>query len=210
MKVVIQKSGKDWIDETGTSIPFNRISALEKTKEKFAGMLLKEALKVNEFLKGFSHSIAHANDMVNKSIIEDLKASKKNMKATKGNFTWYNFDRSIKVEVSVNETIHFDQAMIASARHAFDKFIEKNVQGTDDIVRQLINNAFANTRGGLDSKKVMSLLKYRSKIKDKSFQAALDLIEQSISRPSSKRYFRIWVKDAAGKYQNIELNFSSI
>ncbi|MES1223351.1 MAG: DUF3164 family protein, partial [Bacteroidota bacterium] len=179
-------------------------------KELHSGKILKEALKINGYLNSLNAMINAANVDINKTIDLENKASGKTLKPTKGNFTWYNFDKSVKVEVSINETIKFDESKIASAREKLDAFITKNVQGTDDIVRQLINSAFANTKGGLDSKKVMSLLKYRSKIKDKGFQAALDLIEDSITRPSSKRYFRVWAKDESNQYKNIDLNFSSI
>jgi hypothetical protein len=208
--VNIQKNGTPWKDESGTEIPFNRISKVEVAKELYAGKIYKTALKVNDSLKQFMALICLANDEVNQAIDKENALLNKKIKATKGNFTWFNFDRSIKIEVNVNETIRFDEAKIAAARELFDSFIEKNVQGTTDIVRQLINTAFANTRGGLDSKKVLSLLKYRTKIKDKCFQSALDLIQDSISRPSSKRYFRVWVKGEDGQYENIELNFSSI
>lgn len=210
MKYNIQKNGNNWTDETGVEIPFNRISRVETTKESHAGKIVKNALKVSENLKEFMKLVAAANGEVNAAIDKENKLLNKKMKATKGNFTWYNFDRSVKIETNVNETIRFDESKIASARDLFDAFIEKNVHGTDDIVRQLINTAFSNTRGGLDSKKVLSLLKYRARIKDKQFQQALDLIQDSISRPSSKRYFRVWVMGDDGQYENIELNFSSI
>jgi hypothetical protein len=206
----VQKNGKAWIDESGNTIPFNRISKVEATKEFHAGKILKAASKINSDLVTLLGLISGANDEVNKAIDKERSLNNRAYKPTKGNFTWFNFDRSIKVEVNINETIKFDESKIASAREIFDSFIEKNVKGTDDIIRQLINSAFTNTRGGLDPKKVLSLLKYRSKIKDKQFQSALDLIEDSISRPSSKRYFRIWVKNDIGAYENIELNFSSI
>lgn len=202
----IQKAGKAWIDEIGIEIPFNRILKSEKLKEQLSGSLFKQALKINSLLLAFKEAIERAVLEVRELLISEEKLHKN----SKGNFTWYNFDRSIKIEVNVNETIRFDEGMIASARELFDSFISKNVQGTDDIVRQLINTAFANTKGGLDSKKVLSLLKYRTKIKDKQFQQALDLIQDSISRPTSKRYFRVWVKNEDGQYENIELNFSSI
>ncbi len=206
----IQKTGKPWRDETGIEIPFNRISKVEQTKEMFSGRLYKSAMKINDSLKQFMTLISVANDEVNSAIDMENMIFNKKFKPTKGNFTWFNFDRSIKIEVTINATVKFDEAKIAAARELFDSFIDKNVQGTDDIVRQLINSAFANSNGGLDAKKVLSLLKYRTKIKDKQFQAALDLIQDSISRPSSKKYFRVWVKNEDGAYQNIELNFSSI
>ena len=210
LKANVQKAGAAWTDESGVTIPFNRISKAEAVKERHAGILLKAAVKANEGLKAIMEMIQKANDEVSVALAAETTKAGKTIKPSKGNFTWFNFDRSIKIEVSVNETIKFDEARIAAARDLFDRFITKNVQGTDDIVRQLINSAFANTKGGLDSKKVMSLLKYRTKIKDSLFHEALDHIEASISRPSSKRYFNIWAKDETGAYKNIQLNFSSI
>lgn len=210
LKPITQKAGQAWTDETGVSVPFNRISGVEIVKEQYSAKLLKEAITINSRLQSFMEMITDANEKLNSVIDAENKKLDKKVKPTKGNFTWFNFDRSIKVEVSIQESIKFDDAKIASAREKFDAFIERNVQGTDDIVRQLINSAFANTRGGLDPKKVLSLLKFRSKIKDKGFQTALDLIEESISRPTSKRYFRVWCKGEDGQYQNIDLNFSSI
>lgn len=202
----IQKTGNAWTDETGIAVPFNRLSKSEKLKEQIAGSLLKTALKINAGLLTFKTDIDKALVSVRESLIEEKKLHKK----SKGNLTWYNFDRSIKIELNVNETIQFDEGLIAAAREHLDSFISKNVQGTEEVVRELINSAFQNTKGGLDSKKVLSLMKYRTKIKAAEFQKALNLIEQSISRPSSKKYFRIWAKDVNGAYQNIDLNFSSI
>lgn len=202
----IQKSGAAWTDETGIPVPFNRLSKSEKLKEQIAGNLLKNALKINTSLISFKSDIDNSILQIRDSLMDEKKLHKE----SKGNFTWYNFDRSVKVEVNVNETIQFDEGLIAAAREHLDSFISKNVQGTDEVVRVLINSAFHNTKGGLDSKKVLSLMKYRTKIKAVEFQKALNLIEQSISRPSSKKYFRIWAKDADGKYHNVDLNFSSI
>lgn len=210
LKPVFQKSGKAWTDEMNIAVPFNRVSKLEITKERLAERITKQAVKVHEQLVDLYKLLADCVSQINQAIDEDASKKQKALKPTKGNYTWYNFDRSVKIEVDVHEMLQFDSAKISSAREKFDRFIEKNVQGTDDIVRQLINSAFVNTRGGLDSKKVLSLLKYRTKIKDRQFQEALNLIEESISRPSSKRYFRVWVKDDAGAYKNVNLNFNTI
>lgn len=202
----VQKSGAPWADETGVEIPFNRLSKVEKLKEQLTGHIIKDALKINQSLTGFKLKFEdYLNDLQ-----KEMHSDKKMPKKWKGNYTFYNFDRSIKIECNVNETIQFDEAMIAAARECLDSFITKNVQGTDEVVRTLINSAFHNTKGGLDSKKVLSLMKYRTKIKAADFQKALNLIEQSISRPSSKKYLRVWAKDADGSYQNVDLNFSSI
>jgi hypothetical protein len=91
-----------------------------------------------------------------------------------------------------------------------DSFIELNVDGRVDFVKELVNDAFKTSRGQLDSRKVMSLMRYRNKIKDNTFREALDLIEESIRRPESKIYYRISEKDESGEYKSVELNLSSI
>jgi hypothetical protein len=88
--------------------------------------------------------------------------------------------------------------------------MSKNLTASDEFVKELVDTAFSNSKGALDAKKVLSLLKHRTKIKNVLFQEALNLIEESIRRPDSKTYYRVWTKDEDGKYKNIDLNFSSI
>jgi hypothetical protein len=38
----------------------------------------------------------------------------------------------------------------------------------------------------------------------------MELLDQAVRRPESKRYFRIFEMDEDGKYHNVDLNFSSI
>lgn len=199
-----------WIDESGIEIPVNRISKTENLREKQSKKIFESALKLNKQLNDFGAMIQSATQTVLTAQANENKYMGKALRNHKGNFTWYNFDRSVKIEVNINEMIRFDEAKISAARELFDDFIDRNVTGTDDIVRQLINSAFSNTKGGLDSKRVLSLLKYRTRIKDKAFHAALDLIEESISRPDSRKYYRVWQKNDQGHYENIDLNFSSV
>ena len=161
---MIQKlKDKTWKDETGQSIPVQYITSGNRLKELSAARLLKEAVVINKRLTAFKKQVATECEKVVKTMLDEYKAKDD----YKGNITWYNFDRSIKIDVSVNER-------------------------------------------KLDSKKVMSLLKYRNKISDALFQDALNLLEGSIRRPDSKTYFRIWVKANDGSYNLIDLNFSSI
>lgn len=202
-----QKSTSEfWYDEAGTRIPYNRTTPLERLMEIKASKLLKEAKKHNESLKQYKELISKESI----EIFEKFMADKDITKERKGNFTWYNFDRSVKIEVNVNERITFDDMTITAAREKLDSFIEANVNGKVDFVKEMVNDAFKTSRGQLDSKKVMSLMKYRTKIKDELFQTALNLIEQAIRRPDSKIYYRISELDAEGKYQAIELNLSNI
>lgn len=201
---------KTWIDENGLEIPASRVTSVEKKRERGAEKLLREASKINEKLSAFKEMMTEICDEVWRESMEEAGA---NPEAHKGNHTWYNFDRSIKVEVSISERIDFDDVLIEAAKQKFEEFLEKNTSGVEEMIRQLIMDAFNNTKGKLDAKRVMTLVRYRQRIspqKYPNFHEAVDLIEQSIRRPDSRKYFRIWQRDASGEYQNIDLNFSSI
>lgn len=202
------QSSKDqmWLDESGYKIPFNRLTNIEKNQEKLAAKILKESERLNVQLCLFKDLVRTICEKVYREFME----SKGLNKPAKGNFTWFNFDRSIKVEVSINDRIEFDDLTMKACKEKFDEFLNQNIDQKQDFVKELINEAFSTSRGKLDSKKVMSLMKYRTKIKDTLFQEAFDLMEQSIRRPDSRTYFRVWKKAENGQYQNIDLNFSSI
>lgn len=203
-----QKSTSEfWIDESGNRIPYNRTSATERLMERRSAQLLKEAAALSEKLAKLKDNFRTFSDEVYQVFLKE-----RNLEAPverKGNYTWYNFDRSIKVEVSVSERITFDEMSITAAREKLSQFLDENIEGKLEFVKDLVNEAFQTSKGQLDTKKVMGLLKYRSKIKHQAYQDAMALIETSIRRPESKSYYRIWEKDRNGEYKLVDLNFSS-
>ena len=128
----------------------------------------------------------------------------------KGNYTLHNFNRSIKIEVSVSDRISFDDMGIAAAKVKFKEFLSKNVESKDAFVKQMIMEAFETSRGRLDTKRITKLMSYRSKVKDQLFREAIDMLEGAIRRPDSRTYFRVWERQSEGGYKVIDLNFSSI
>jgi hypothetical protein len=195
-----------WTDEKGIQIPYNRITPLERKMEVKSFNLAKKAVDLHNRLSEFKREVAE----ICQGIYEQYMAENKVKKTAKGNFTWYNFDRSIKIEVSVNERIEFDDMAIDAAKAKLEEFLQNNVEAKDEFVKELIMNAFETSRGKLDVKKVMSLVRYKSKIKAPLYQEAIELIENGIRRPDSKMYFRVWQRDEEGKYIYIDLNLSSI
>lgn len=203
-----QKSTSEfWIDESSNRIPYNRTSATERLMERRSAQLLKEAAALSEKLAKLKENFRSFSDEVYQQFLKErsLEAPAER----KGNYTWYNFDRSIKVEVSVSERITFDEMSITAAREKLSQFLDENIEGKLEFVKDLVNEAFQTSKGQLDTKKVMGLLKYRSKIKHQAYQDAMALIETSIRRPESKSYYRIWEKDRNGEYKLVDLNFSS-
>lgn len=201
---------KKWIDENGLEIPANRITKSERMKEQAADRLLKKAKKLSADLAAFKADVADTADDILEIVFDENGASREKHK---GNFSFYNFDRTIKVEVDNQERIEFDDALIAVAKQLFDEFLTNSSTGVDEMIRQLILDAFSTSRGRLDTKKVLSLVKYRQRVptdRYPQFHQAIDAVEKSIRRPDSKLYFRIAERDEDGKYQTVNLNFSAI
>lgn len=200
-----QSSATSWSDEKGTKVPYSYVSKFDKLTEKKSGQIVKKALQINQRMVEFKKEVSEICEQI---YTEFMLANAG--KTGKGNFTWFNFDRSIKIEVSINDRIEFDDLHIEACKSKLDEFLEKNVESSDEFIKQMVLDAFETSRGNLDAKKVMSLLRYKSKIKSSLFSEAMELLEKSIRKPDSKKYFRIWAKDMNGKYQNVDLNFSSL
>ena len=196
-----------WLDEKGSQIPFNRINEVERLMERSSAKLLKESLTINKRLSDFKFEVKETCEKIYDAY---MKMAKNEDKKSKGNFTWFNFDRSIKIEVSISERIEFDDLGIQVCKDKLNQYIDENVSAKEDFIKQMITDAFSTTKGKLDAKKVMSLLRYKSKVKTPLFLEAMDHLENSIRRPDSKQYFRVFGKLEDGSYQLIDLNFSSI
>ncbi len=204
---MVQKvKDENWMDESGRSVPVRYITAGSKLKEKNAAMLLKKAKDVSKRLISLKKTIEKLSDEVLVKMAEENGI--KNL--TKGNYTWFNFDRSIKIEVSISDRIDFDDICIAGAKAKLDEFLNANLDSKQAFIKELVQDAFSTAKGRMDVKKIMSLMKYGSRITDPLFQEAINLIKESIRNPDSKTYFRIWELDKSGEYKLVDLNFSSI
>ena len=198
-----------WTDESGLSIPYNRTTVLERLKEKEAFSLYSDALAINKKLVDFKTKISE----IVENILDKVRAENNVKLEGKGNLTWYNFDRSLKIEVNVNEQIKFDEQLIETAKEILLNLVRENISG-DDFIISIVEDAFQTGKGKLDTKKVLGLKKHSSRIKNKvlkdEWDRAMSVIDKSISRPNSKTYFKVWFKSEDGSYNPIELNFSAI
>lgn len=199
-------SDKIWTDESGREIPIDFISAGTRLKERNAHILLREAVRLSNSLKKYKELMARLSQAVYEKAMEEYKAKANG----RGNYTWFNFDRSIKIDVSISDRIDFDDLAIQASKEKLDAFLSENLDSKMEFVKDLVIDAFSTSRGKIDAKKVFQLMKYRSKIKHQLFQEAINILEEGIRRPGTKTYFRIWERMDDGAYKIVDLNFSSI
>lgn len=203
-----KSSAEKWQDETGTGIPYNRVKKYERLNERRLASIARQAISLNARLREFKEAVFKEASEMYEAFIADNggKAPGKG----KGGITLYNFDRSIKAEVSVSEQIQFDENFIELAKSKLDELLNDGLESAKDFVKPLVMDAFSTTGGKLDTKRVLGLRRYADRIEDSRYKEAMAYIDKAIRKPESKEYFRVWVKGPQNEYVDVQLNFSSI
>ncbi len=201
-----------WTDASGAKVPLKFVPSSAKSAESLAGKIFKNAITVEQQLSDLHKQMKEAVEEVANAIkIEySLKNKGKEKKPGKGAITWYNFDRSLKIEASVNEIPKWDGSLLSAAHGLLKEYISGAIGEANELIKGLVNDAFANNKGGVDSKKILQILRYEDKIKNAKFQKACELLKQAQSIDKTKLYMRVWAKEDNGEYRDINLNFSSI
>ncbi len=203
-----QTKEKTWVDENGVPVPSTRVTKAEKLRERKTAQILKEAKKLNESLQKLKTLLKEGCEEMESVSLEELNVEQL---SNKGNLSFFNFDRSIKIERSVSEPMRFDDLTIAAAKEKLDQFLSEAIESKFDFAKEMILTAFETKNGKLDPKKITPLTRYESKVNHPLFSEACKLISQAIRRPDSKTYYRVWEKTGSdGKMEAVELNFSNI
>jgi hypothetical protein len=199
-----------WLNAMGDVVPVKFVPQSDKTKEALAGKVYKAAINAEVVLHSLHIMMGQAFKDVSSMIKQEYDLKNKKKKETKGSLTWFNFDRSIKIEADMNEIVKWDGALMTEALELLNQYISANMTEANELISGLVKSAFANTKGMIDTGKVFQLLKYEDKIKAKAFQKACELMKKAQSIDKTKLYMRVWAKEEAGDYRNVNLNFSSI
>jgi len=194
---------KQWVDLNGNNVPAQYVPKLDKERERITLKHLAKARKLSEALEKFKQELLEDCDTVYDAMLADNNVPGQ----SKGGFSLTTFDRAAKIEISIQERIEFDD-LISVAHEKIKQYLEEKTQGVDHDLQQIIMQAFETRKGRMDVKRILGL--FRLQITHPLWVEAMELIKKSINRNTSKRYARIWEKDANGEYRNIELNFSSI
>lgn len=200
-----------WVNASGDAVPFKFVPKVDRTKEALSAKIHSAALKSEEMLAALHKQMTEALEVIREEMLRDYELRNgKPKKIGKGTMTWFNFDRSLKVEAEMNEVVKWDGALMTEALALLNTYISSNMTEANQLIAELVKSAFANSKGMIDSAKVFQLLRYEDKIRAKPFQAACQLMKKAQSIDRSKLYMRVWEKQADGQYRNINLNFSSL
>jgi hypothetical protein len=206
-------SSKDsvWTNASGDNVPVKFVPKTDKLKESLAAKIHKAALSVESSLNALHEMMNDAFKTISAAVKEEFAIKNgKDKKEGKGSLTWFNFDRSIKVEADINDIVKWDNALMTEALTLLNDYINSSLSENNELIGGLVKDAFANSKNMIDTRKIFQLLKYEGKIKNSKFLKACELIRNAQSIDKTKLYMRVWEKVEDGTYRNINLNFSTI
>jgi len=202
--MIFRTTDKIWADHRGNEVPREYVPAFDRHNEQVVARILRDAERISTQLAKFKEQAFAQADKLYKLMLKEANVSESDRK---GNFTLTSFDKSVKIEVNVSDRIDFDDN-ITLAQMKLNEFIKSKTDGTDRELATLVNHAFTTRKGRLDKARVFGLLQLN--IKNSVWNEAMELIRKSITTNSSVRYMEIAVKDDAGKYVPVKLNFANI
>ena len=166
-KMTQTSKNETWVDESGTRIPYKRVTKAERLMEVHSARLAKDALAVNGRLIAFKKEIKQLCEEAEQAFLDENKLTRD--EKFKGNYTWYNFDRSIRIERSVNEALQYDDQTIMAAKEILHEFLSESLDSSKDFVKEMILTAFENKNGKLDPKKITPLTRHEKRVNDPRF-----------------------------------------
>ena len=199
-----------WTNAGGDAVPFKFVPKPDKAKEVLASKVYKAALNAESVLTALHALLMGAFAEVTQMIKDEYELKYKKQKQGKGSLTWFNFDRSLKIEADMNDIVKWDHALMTEALVLLNDYLSTNMTEVNELIAGLIQGAFANSKGMIDTGKVFQILSHQAKIKHKGFQKACEMMKQAQSVDKTKLYMRVWEKGEDGSYRSINLNFSSI
>lgn len=203
----MKKAIKTFKDHNGFDVPITAIAKSDLQKDKVSRKLgdkFKEMSLKLQHLKDWAFDEA---DAIYELQLKAYEIDGRDVDKMKGNFTFYSYDKQLKVEVNIGQKMEFDDK-INLAKAEIDAYLQEITEGFSNDIVTIVNHAFTTVRGKLDHKRILQLFSY--KIKNARWEKAMQLLKDSITTNHSKRYIKVSERDSTGEYQVINVQFSSI
>ncbi|MGD1960524.1 MAG: DUF3164 family protein [Fulvivirga sp.] len=129
---------------------------------------------------------------------------------SKGGFSLVSKDGKSKLTLSFQTKKTFDERA-DMAEEKLKKFLESFVKARDKKAYKLIMSLLERTRGGdFDDNLIMKLWSMENDFDNDDWRDSIRLFKESYNPAKTTKYINFYKKDGTDKWQNIQLNFSSI
>lgn len=193
-------------DAVGNLVPESNIKEIDKTRDEVVTTLVQKAMTVANQVAAFkTQALRDIEAFVAVAAMDyDVQLGGK-----KGNVTLVSFDGRYKITRAINESITFNEQLVA-AKELIDQCLLEWTKDSSDYIKALVNNAFeVNSTGEISTTRVLGLR--RIDIDDARWLKAMEAISNSVMVTGSKTYIRIYERIGdADEYRQISLNGSGV
>lgn len=192
-------------DAKGNLVPLANIKEIDLLRDELVMEIAGKAHKVQQQMTAFK-----ADSMADIAAFVQLSADRYDVAVggKKGNVTLYSFDGQYRVNLSMQDTLVFDEGLLA-AKALIDECINEWTEGSRSELKTLINAAFqVDKEGNISTARVLGLR--RLEIKDEKWQRAMEALSDSLQVHTSKQFVRVYKRDDAGEYQLVSLDIAKI
>ncbi len=195
-----------WIDASGQPVPPKYIDPVDKKRDALVEKLFRRALQARERLRTFK-------DQVSTDLEKylDWLAHHEGEEALNpgGNYKLTTFSGDKRVQIKINKVIDFDERL-QLAKQKIDRCIERWSEGANDNLKVIIYDAFkVDRKGQVDAKRILSLRSLQ--IRDKEWQAAMDLITDAVTITGTRSYLLfLYRDDPGGQWQTLRLDLAGV
>jgi hypothetical protein len=192
-------------DSQGRLVPTDKVKDLDKLRDQTVRGIVEKARKLQETIATGKAEIRE--DLVAYLTLSFEKYGRK-FGGTKGNISMSSYDGSLKLDLSIEKTICFDERL-QTAKELIDECITRWAKDSCSEIRALVNDAFqVDRQGAVNTARILGLR--RLEISDPQWKQAMDAISNSLQLSGTKEYLRFYTRDERGKYQGMSLDFAAL
>ena len=192
-------------DAKGNLVPLANIKEIDLLRDELVMEIAGKAHKVQQQMTAFK-----ADSMADIAAFVQLSADRYDVAVggKKGNVTLHSFDGAYRVNLSMQDTLVFDEGLLA-AKALIDECINEWTEGSRSELKTLSNAAFqVDKEGNISTARVLGLR--RLKNKDEKWQRAMEALSDSLQVHTSKQFVRVYKRDDAGEYQLVSLDIAKV
>jgi hypothetical protein len=192
-------------DTQGRQVPSEMVKDIDKLRDQTVRAIAKKALAMRDQMAVFKQELR--SDLFS---FLNLSAEryKKTFGGKKGNISLASYDGSLKLVLSVNEHIFFDERL-QIAKDIIDECINRWAQGSRSEIRALVNSAFyVDKAGKINTARILGLR--RLDITDPEWKRAMEAIGESVQVSGSKEYLRVYTREENGEYKQVPLDVAAL
>lgn len=197
-------NGKNFYEDSkGRLVPEESMKEIDLYRDTLIDFSFGE---VEKLLKAMSEAKKAINSCIRAFLGDASKVYKVKSKGEKGNMSFTSFDGKRKVVIAQNYTVTLNEGVYA-AKQLIDEFLTDVTSDASADLKELINSAFRVKNGNLNTDAVLKLVYFD--IKDSRWRKAINIINQSKVVTPSAPSLRFYEKNAQGKFEMINLDFST-